>query len=320
MTVASGSGNVQSSSASGATIIWFSSGYVSVGYSYYYFNQSGQYVSQTGYYTDYVYDGNFTVSGISGPTNIPCTSGNVVFSVTPVPGASYVWNVAQVSVDIGLPLGNAPSTGSSVTLAPTNSNSGQGTITVTVTRCGTSRSQTLTVYRSTPGNSINGNNTICYNQTKGYTAAGPVGSGYVWSATSPFVVSSQSGTTCNVLAPGYSTSGVVRVTFTDACGNSTTLTKPIASGSSCSARIAASRASANVQVFPNPASDVLEINPDTEGCEAKLYNSHLKIVKSDVSRSGTMRMNVKDLPSGLYHLELFTASGTTIRKKIIVRH
>ena len=267
----------------------------------------------------------YTPISISGPLTIACNDGNTGYSIVPQPGATYQWSRAEIITGSGLDFAFGTSTtGNSATIANSNnSTTGQISLSVSVTGgpCG-NQTASITISKSFPDNYINGNNTICYNQTKGYTAFGPVGSGYVWSATSPFVVSSQSGTTCNVLAPGYSTSGVVRVTFTDVCGNSRTLTKPISSGSSCSARMAAlAPADSSVRIFPNPAADVLKIESRNAGVyQVKLYNRLQKIVRTAKSvNAEPLQINVKDLPEGLYFLQISDVNGNVTRKRVIVK-
>lgn len=267
----------------------------------------------------------YTLISISGPLTIACNDGNTTYSIVPQPGATYQWSRTEIITGSGLDFAFGTSTtGNSVIIANSNnSTAGQISLAVSVTGgpCG-NQTASITISKSFPDNSINGNNTICYNQTKGYTAFGPVGSGYVWSATSPFVVSSQSGTTCNVLAPGYSTSGVVRVTFTDVCGNSRTLTKPISSGSSCSARMAAlAPADSSVKIFPNPVADILKINNRAADVyEVRLYNRLQKLVRSAKSSNAEpLQLNVKTLPEGLYFLQVSDGQGNLTQKRVLIK-
>lgn len=81
---------------------------------------------------------------------------------------------------------------------------------------------------------------------------------------------------------------------------------------------------ANLKVFPNPASEVLNLHWDPQGLEPirfKLYNSQGQAVLSQSAaapNSGRAQLNIAALASGMYFLHLESNSGTLV-KNILVK-
>ncbi len=73
-------------------------------------------------------------------------------------------------------------------------------------------------------------------------------------------------------------------------------------------------AAQSLKVYPNPASDVLNINAGTEISKASLYNIAGQMVYQSNGNSNEMRINTAGLPEGLYMLSITTKEGTSLRK------
>lgn len=74
------------------------------------------------------------------------------------------------------------------------------------------------------------------------------------------------------------------------------------------------QANNTVEVYPNPASDVIKISiesPNTSRIkEAKIYNNIGKIIYDELHNSEShIRINISELPEGLYHVLLTTSEG-----------
>lgn len=69
---------------------------------------------------------------------------------------------------------------------------------------------------------------------------------------------------------------------------------------------------ANVQVFPNPAQDFLQLNTDTP-LQATLFDLHGRQVLSPISVETTTQLEVGALPTGTYVLRTITADGQPLQ-------
>ncbi|MFH1120151.1 MAG: choice-of-anchor J domain-containing protein [Bacteroidota bacterium] len=70
----------------------------------------------------------------------------------------------------------------------------------------------------------------------------------------------------------------------------------------------------NLKVYPNPVTDVLNINAGVEIINAKLYNVSGQLVYESNGNSNEMRISTSVMPSGLYILNIATKQGTLTRK------
>lgn len=79
----------------------------------------------------------------------------------------------------------------------------------------------------------------------------------------------------------------------------------------------------NFKVFPNPASDYLIITdlPNINTYQIKLFNLEGKLVQENTSdkTNGILRMDVSDVPTGMYFIRITTSDGSTTRKINITR-
>ncbi len=73
----------------------------------------------------------------------------------------------------------------------------------------------------------------------------------------------------------------------------------------------------SVNVYPNPANDVVYIATEYDNIEWTLYNIHGQIVDKSDDEVDNRQINVKDLNSGVYYLNIIV-EGTPIQKKIVV--
>ena len=70
----------------------------------------------------------------------------------------------------------------------------------------------------------------------------------------------------------------------------------------------------SLRVYPNPATDMLNINSGVEITSAKLYNVSGQLVYESNGNSNEMRISTSEMPSGLYLLNLTTKEGSITRK------
>ncbi len=76
--------------------------------------------------------------------------------------------------------------------------------------------------------------------------------------------------------------------------------------------------SSGVQVFPNPVQDgSMEISLQKEGAVIRLFDAMGKLVKQEKASGNSTTLNVQDVPSGIYWLEV-TASGERWMEKVVV--
>ena len=77
----------------------------------------------------------------------------------------------------------------------------------------------------------------------------------------------------------------------------------------------ASAQSANFEMFPNPANDIVTIRSEVAFEEVRMLDLNGRLVKiSAVNGDKVAVLNVSDLNSGVYFLEIKTAEGTTFQK------
>ncbi len=61
-------------------------------------------------------------------------------------------------------------------------------------------------------------------------------------------------------------------------------------------------------------------NGDAEGYEVKVYNTLRKVVRMvHGTGAGVLQINVVDLPSGLYIVQVTNAQGTATRKPVLIQ-
>jgi uncharacterized delta-60 repeat protein len=84
--------------------------------------------------------------------------------------------------------------------------------------------------------------------------------------------------------------------------------------------VSANDAAGDFVLFPNPAADRIIIAIDTKnnaGSVLNIYNAFGQLLNSEIVRSNQQEINVSDLSSGMYMLELKSAEKTEIQKLII---
>jgi hypothetical protein len=73
-----------------------------------------------------------------------------------------------------------------------------------------------------------------------------------------------------------------------------------------------------LNVYPNPATSVLNIDYDKAPYKVFLFNSVGVLVQSDVSENPSFRMNVGQLNKGLYLIRIQDYENNTVTKKVII--
>ncbi|NDK54960.1 ice-binding family protein [Pontibacter fetidus] len=163
-------------------------------------------------------------AAITGPAEVCKSQTDLTYSVAAITGVtSYTWSV---------PTGWVIVSGQGTTIIKVTAGTTNGNISVTATNdCGTSSATTLPVKVSTeapatPG-PISGLATVCGNQAGvTYSIAAVAGAtSYTWSVPGWTIVSGQGTTTITVNAA--TTNTTITVTAKNACGNTSSTTKPV---------------------------------------------------------------------------------------------
>lgn len=76
---------------------------------------------------------------------------------------------------------------------------------------------------------------------------------------------------------------------------------------------------ANVNIYPNPTSDFINIKSDNEILSTSIFNFTGQLVKQQVINGDNTQINVRDLQTGIYFIMLTTNKGEQISKKIVVK-
>ncbi|MEL6649937.1 MAG: T9SS type A sorting domain-containing protein, partial [Bacteroidota bacterium] len=91
---------------------------------------------------------------------------------------------------------------------------------------------------------------------------------------------------------------------------------------SAPAPTARTSASSVIQITPNPATNFLNLRvPDTspeQACQFKLYNPQGQLVRSTRIEAEEVKIKLRDLPAGIYHIQLRRTSGTTLHAQSIL--
>lgn len=70
----------------------------------------------------------------------------------------------------------------------------------------------------------------------------------------------------------------------------------------------------SIQIFPNPASSVLNISSECPITEMTIYNTMGQMVKKQSTADSHLQINVADLPMGLYVVKVSTMEGESVKK------
>jgi hypothetical protein len=77
--------------------------------------------------------------------------------------------------------------------------------------------------------------------------------------------------------------------------------------------------SEDVQMFPNPASSTLTLKTgDVSGAQITLFDINGQKISEQIAESTETNLNVSSLPAGNYIVEIKTADGTVVSKKVTV--
>lgn len=78
---------------------------------------------------------------------------------------------------------------------------------------------------------------------------------------------------------------------------------------------------AAIEVYPNPASNVIniELNEAAANAQVRTFNTAGQLMKVMEMNSGSASMDISELPTGVYYLEVATENGTAIEKIVVER-
>jgi PKD-like domain/Putative metal-binding motif/Secretion system C-terminal sorting domain/Bacterial pre-peptidase C-terminal domain len=246
-------------------------------------------------------------TAITGQASGLCNEQNVMYSITPVAGAtSYQWLVGTTAVIDG------PSNGTSVAVDFSSFvNDNISVVAINGCGMGAARSLSLTGTPAAAG-MISGPVTVCTGSTNTYQVNTVTGaSSYFWTVPSGTTIINGQGTKIINLkfnnTPAYNM--VVSVRTSNSCGNG-----PLRSLGSIAALTCIRESSdmPSVKVSPNPASEILNIDL------SQLPSENMQLILTDVSgrivfdkniiNEGNYETDITTLPEGIYILQVI--SGT----------
>ena len=269
---------------------------------------------------------------VSGPANV-CGITSATYSVAPVIGATgYLWTVTGT----GMSISGSPN-GTSVTVLMNGTNGGTVSCAATnVCGNGAARTLNLSVAAIQPA-SIAGPTNICGVSSATYSVS-PVGTGYTynWSLTLPgWSITSGNGTNSIIIsgpATGTTGSGLVKVTSTNTCGNTSAFRTMAVTY--CHDGIAMNNNETNSNTFsniyPNPASseftiDVVSAGSTTENQEVtvEVYDvlGNLVIHSKHQLADGTntIKTDIKDFTNGMYFVRLLDVDSNVIYTQRVIK-
>jgi hypothetical protein len=74
------------------------------------------------------------------------------------------------------------------------------------------------------------------------------------------------------------------------------------------------------EVFPNPASDYIQIKTNTEWQQFQLFDLNGRLLQRFYPHTHTPRLQLNDLSNGLYLLQGITKNQAVLSRKIIIQH
>lgn len=256
-----------------------------------------------------------TPQPVSGLTTNLCGVNSVTYSVNPVNGAkSYTWRSNIAGALINGQSGNVTTTATSV-IVTYPSTWIQGNLYVKANNaCGSSneRNTKVSAVPAKPG-AISGPGNVCTKDTVVYSiAAVPGATGYTWTIPAGIsLLSGQNTTAVTLRFNNTPTTRTIRVAANNACGSSNQTTKSITSVSCVAATREGLAEGFNIDVYPNPVKDLLNItlsSGESGDFFVKLYDMEGRIVRNIpvpvIEGSNSISLEVTGLRSGLYLLHV----------------
>ncbi|RLD57968.1 MAG: hypothetical protein DRJ01_13185, partial [Bacteroidetes bacterium] len=85
----------------------------------------------------------------------------------------------------------------------------------------------------------------------------------------------------------------------------------------CPTQIIENRINTNISIYPNPAKNYIKINTDNLNIETcKIVDVNGKTIKQQAINSSKLKIEIADLPKGIYFLNLRTKNNTVTKKFI----
>ena len=258
-------------------------------------------------------------SAITGPVNGLCSASNSNYLVTSVVGATgYTWTV---------PANSTINSGSNTNNISVNYNASftTGNITVAaINNCGVGASRSLAVRAvpATPG-TITGPASACAGSTQSYGIQTVQGaSNYIWTVPGGAVINSGQGT--KVININHSSvpspNGIITVKSTNNCGTSALKVLPVVT----SACPRLGEAVTQLQVYPNPANDYINISfnvEETQQATIILRDAAGRVVYNEATYAAAgfnnQQIELSSLSKGVYFVQLQTASSSENTRLII---
>ncbi|MFT4601154.1 MAG: hypothetical protein ACI857_001332 [Arenicella sp.] len=121
------------------------------------------------------------------------------------------------------------------------------------------------------------------------------------------------------LAPTHTyAAGAFNVTLTDTVFGWTSNCVESITKSTCDQPAAIVEESNDLQIFPNPASDVLNIKSATGIAKLNVYDLSGKLIYTEVSNSNIIQIGLSDFESGIYVINVSLTDGTIVNQRLEV--
>ena len=248
------------------------------------------------------------------------TSATTIFHVeqaaAPITGPDSVCVSSSLSLADATPNGTWTSgTGAAATVSAggtvTGVSAGTTVITYAVSNtCGTSSSM-LTIKVEAAVAAITGNDTVCEGHT---ITLADVSAGGAWSVSNTALASVSGGVVSGISAGAP----IISYTLINSCGTTNaTHNITVLSAYDCAtiAGVAGGNAGAGIEVFPNPATQVVRIAAQIPG------NVSLSSItgKMLMQQNNARQMNISDLPAGIYLLTIYDQQGVRLKEVKLVK-
>ncbi|RZK59636.1 MAG: T9SS type A sorting domain-containing protein [Hymenobacter sp.] len=81
--------------------------------------------------------------------------------------------------------------------------------------------------------------------------------------------------------------------------------------------VAEAASAAQLQVYPNPASDYLTVTVGPAPCQLLIRDVSGKTVLQQALAGGSNKLNISELPKGMYVVSVISQSATAVRKLVV---
>jgi hypothetical protein len=214
------------------------------------------------------------------------------FTISPAGAITYTVSGGSLVV--------SPTTNASYTVTGT---SAQGCVSANTA------TSSVTVNASPTVSATSSNSLLCTGNSASLTATGATS--YTWNTTAT--------TTVIAISPTVTTTYTVTGINANGCSNTAIITQSV---STCAGLEMLTSASANMFIYPNPTSGILNVEVETDVLEAttiEITNALGQVVlaPSPLERAGVRSFNISNFSNGIYFVKVITGNTQTIKRLVV---